>query len=147
MKKAQGGFTLIELMIVVAIIGILAAIAVPQYQQFQRKAKFSDVVSQTAAYKSAVELCIQNNNGSPTGCDTGTSSSDGTWSIPAAIASGAGKGNLDSLSIKDGTITAKAVSTGGLSGETYILIPTSGTASISWDSKTGSCRTSSPPIC
>lgn len=146
MKKAQGGFTLIELMIVVAIIGILAAIAVPQYQQFQRKAKFSDVVSQTAAYKSAVELCVQNNNGVATGCDTGASATDGTWSIPAAIASGAGKGNLDSLSAKDGVITAKAISTGGLAGETYVLTPTSGTASISW-AASGTCRTASPPIC
>jgi len=144
--KKQGGFTLIELMIVVAIIGILAAIAVPQYQQFQRKAKFSDVVSQTAAYKSAVELCIQNNNGGLTGCDTGASATDGTWSIPAPIAAGAGKGNLDSLSAKDGVITAKAISSGGLSGETYVLTPTSGTASISW-ATSGSCRSASPPIC
>ncbi|WP_374245654.1 prepilin-type N-terminal cleavage/methylation domain-containing protein [Zoogloea sp.] len=145
--KKQGGFTLIELMIVVAIIGILAAIAVPQYQQFQRKAKFSDVVSQTAAYKSAVELCIQNNNGKLTGCDTGAKDNDGgTWSIPDAIAAGAGKGNLDSLSAKDGVITAAAKKTGGLDGETYVLTPVPGTASITW-ATSGTCRTASPPIC
>lgn len=144
--KKQGGFTLIELMIVVAIIGILAAIAVPQYQQFQRKAKFSDVVSQTAAYKSAVELCIQNNNGKPDGCNTGASAADGTWAIPAAIAAGAGKGNLDSISAADGVITAKAIATGGLNSETYILTPSSGTASISW-TRSGTCSTISPPIC
>jgi len=145
--KKQGGFTLIELMIVVAIIGILAAIAVPQYQQFQRKAKFSDVVSQTAAYKSAIELCIQNNNGSLSGCDTGAKdTTGGTWSIPDAIATGAGKGNLDSLSAKDGVITAKAISTGGLNGETYTLTPVPGTASITWN-RAGTCSTISPPIC
>ena len=58
----QQGFTLIELMIVVAIIGILAAIALPAYQTYTNKAKFSEVVMATSGMKTAVELCAQTGN-------------------------------------------------------------------------------------
>ncbi|TCO80200.1 type IV pilus assembly protein PilA [Plasticicumulans lactativorans] len=54
MKKMQQGFTLIELMIVVAIIGILAAIAIPSYQDYTRKAQFSELLSMASAAKLAV---------------------------------------------------------------------------------------------
>ena len=58
MNTAQKGFTLIELMIVVAIIGILAAIAIPQYQNYIAKSQVSRVVSETGAMKTAVETCL-----------------------------------------------------------------------------------------
>ena len=58
MKNVQKGFTLIELMIVVAIIGILAAVAIPSYQNYTNKAKFSEVVNATAPFKAAVEECV-----------------------------------------------------------------------------------------
>ena len=61
MKKSQNGFTLIELMIVVAIVGILAAVALPAYQNYSKKAKFSEVVAAGTAVKSAVEICYQTN--------------------------------------------------------------------------------------
>ncbi|MCK6374574.1 MAG: pilin [Zoogloea sp.] len=130
-------------MIVVAIIGILAAIAVPQYQQFQRKARFTEVISATGAFKSAVELCIQNNNNDPTNCNANTSG-DG-WSIPAKTAS---TGHVASVDVAKGVITAIATTTDGLNGEVVTYTPDSktDTTKILWV-KGGSCSTISPAIC
>ena len=61
--RVQRGFTLIELMIVVAIIGILAAIALPQYQDYLSRSRWSDNLSQVGQLKQAVGECMQNNNG------------------------------------------------------------------------------------
>ena len=58
MKSMQKGFTLIELMIVVAIIGILAAIAIPQYQNYIAKSQVSRVMSETGALKTIIETCL-----------------------------------------------------------------------------------------
>ncbi|MBL4573549.1 MAG: prepilin-type N-terminal cleavage/methylation domain-containing protein [Gammaproteobacteria bacterium] len=59
MKKVQNGFTLIELMIVVAIIGILAAVALPAYQNYSNRAAFAELVLAVSPRKTAVELAIQ----------------------------------------------------------------------------------------
>lgn len=66
MKKVQQGFTLIELMIVVAIIGILAAIAIPAYQDYTKRAHVSEGLSLAAGAKTAVSEFYSTNNDWPT---------------------------------------------------------------------------------
>lgn len=68
--RAQSGFTLIELMIVVAIAGILAAVAIPQYGDYTMRAKVSNVLAAAAPLKTAVALCVQENGGAAAICST-----------------------------------------------------------------------------
>lgn len=130
-KLNNKGFTLIELMIVVAIIGILAAVALPAYQTYTNKAKFSEVVGATQSLKTAIEICAQT-EGDLASCGH---SSNGVPAAPAAY------GNLASLAWDEtaGTITATAVSTGGLGGQTYILTGTFANGQITWV-ESGTCQ-------
>ncbi len=129
-RSMQKGFTLIELMIVVAIIGILAAVALPAYQTYTKKAKFAEVVSITQGYKTAVGICIQD-LGSLTGCSAGSNG------IPAAIASGAGATAIvASVGVTNGVITATGTTV--VDGKTYILTPSMNAGSITW-ANTGDC--------
>ena len=125
--NTQQGFTLIELMIVVAIIGILASIAVPSYQTYVKKAKFSEVVMATSTAKTGVELCFQT-LAALTECDD---SKNGINTVGAS-------GYLFSISTTDGVITATAASTNGLNGETYVLKPTTTTGKVIWATDTTS---------
>jgi type IV pilus assembly protein PilA len=84
MKRAQQGFTLIELMIVVAIIGILAAIAIPQYQDYVIRSQVTRVMAEAGQLRTSVETCILDGklavgadpNSDPTACVIGATGSN-----------------------------------------------------------------------
>ena len=128
-KKAQQGFTLIELMIVVAIIGILAALALPAYQTYTKRARFAEVVMATSPVKTAVDICYQKENGL-LNCAIAT---DVGANLPGAAAGA----YVASVDLAASVITATG--TAAVDSETYILTPTAVSGSLNW-AQSGSCE-------
>ncbi|RYY74107.1 MAG: pilin [Gammaproteobacteria bacterium] len=113
MKKIHSGFTLTELMIVVAIIGILAAIALPQYQNYLTKSQVSRVMGEVASLRSIVESCAVEGKttiGNSTGeCSPGASPStliSGSSQTGVTLPDGTGVPQVEFTSSGEVTITA-----------------------------------------
>ena len=128
MRNMQKGFTLIELMIVVAIIGILAAIAIPQYQDYITRAKWQDNIARVQSYKTAIAECPQNNNGFITLCDTSAQVVSATGATFPAIAGS----QISALTQTATTGAIVIVGSAAVGACTVTMTPTAGTTSVTW---------------
>ncbi len=140
MKKVQQGFTLIELMIVIAIIGILASVALPAYKSYTQKSQFTEVTLASRSVKNSIDVCFQTyGNQLLTACDT-----EGELGLVLAdIAADSALVTGITVTGTTGVITTTSNLQGtGTANTTHILTPTvsGGTGgTLDW-TLTGTCR-------
>lgn len=130
LKRKIKGFTLMELMVTLIIVGVLAAIALPAYQNYTRRAYYSEVVNAAAPYRFAVGECAHN-LGTVTGCNAGSNFIQSAITAPV--------GAVNSLSVADGVITITPVAQNGITAtDTYVLTPTvNANGTVTWASSGG----------
>ena len=130
-KQVQKGFTLIELMIVVAIIGILAAVAIPAYQDYTVRAKVTEGITAVGAAKAGViDFYMAKNSFPSSNAEAGLGSSTDyatTWVSSLSVATG---GAI--------SVAYKKLGAGTTLGETIVFTPTAGTAGVvTWACNSG----------
>jgi type IV pilus assembly protein PilA len=118
-RQLQQGFTLIELMIVVAIIGILAAVALPAYQDYTKRAKMSEVILASSACRTSITEVFQTNNAAslPGANNWGCESSTATSKYVGKVETDANGGIVV-------TVAASSFGDDTIDGKTVSLVPT-----------------------
>ena len=124
-------------MIVVAIIGILAAIAIPQYQDYITRAKWQDNIARVQSYKTAIAECLQNNNGFITLCDTSAQVFSATGATFPAVG-----GQISALTQTAATGAIVIVGTAGVGDCTVTMTPAAGATSVTWGFTNAGCTKS-----
>jgi type IV pilus assembly protein PilA len=143
-QKAQAGFTLIELMIVVAIIGILAAVAIPAYTDYTIKAKMGNALASAGPLKTAVGLCIQENGNDATVCNTANAANGASLPTFTPTKEVSGATITDSGVI---TLTTQNIGTGANGTITMTPTPpTAGGSAVTWRNAAGSAITNTAAI-
>ncbi|MGD9153279.1 MAG: pilin [Gammaproteobacteria bacterium] len=118
------GFTIIELLITLAIIAIIAVIAIPSYMNYTRRSYYNEVVQAASPYKLGVSECYHT-TGALTNCDAGSNG------VPAARTTAAGA--VASIAVTNGVITVTPVAAHGITAaDTYILTPTVNNNILTW---------------
>ena len=130
MKRIQSGFTLIELMIVIAILGILAAIAIPAYQDYSVRAKVSEGIGAAAPIKLAVSEYYQSESGWPGSLlDAGQGALDTQYTNSVTIVGSMGSG---AFSIEIDTTATGVANATGVNTMYIIMVPTAASGGIDW---------------